>query len=85
MRLFARVSDPDLLLKSLNEAGIAFYRVVEGNLVEAVYFSSSRSVYFYGGLTPQQLEMLKAQAFPAKSLRVNTNRGDIEVDQLEGA
>ena len=83
MRLFAKVCDPELLLRSLNEAGSAFYLVEESNLVEAVYFSASRSVYFYGGMISQQLESLRAQAYPVKALRVNENRGDIEVTQLE--
>jgi len=34
MKLFAKISDPGLLLKSLNEAGTAFYRVVEKGLIE---------------------------------------------------
>jgi len=83
VKLFARVKEPELLLRSLNEAGTAFYRVVEGDTVEAVYFSASRSIYFHGELTHGGLEMLKAQAYPARELRVNTNRGDIEVSQLE--
>ena len=83
MRLFAKVNEPELLLRSLNEAGTAFYRVVEGCVVEAVYFSASRSIYFFGVLTPRQLETLKAQAYLAREFRVNERSGDIEVSQLE--
>ena len=83
MRLFAKVNEPELLLRSLNEAGTAFYRVVEGYVVEAVYFSASRCIYFFGGLTSKQLETLKAQAYVAREFRVNERSGDIEVSQLE--
>jgi len=83
MRLFAKISDPGLLLKSLNEAGTAFYRPVKGNIVEAVYFSTSRMVYFLGELTPQQYETLKAQAYRAESFSLDEQRGTITVSQLE--
>lgn len=67
MRLFAKVSDPELLLKSLNEAGTAFYRLVEGNIVEAVYFSTSRTIYFLGELTPRQYEVPEGSGLPRRA------------------
>ena len=83
MRLFAKVSEPGLLLKSLNEAGVAFYRKLEGGRVEAVYFSASRTIYFQGEMEPKQLEALRCQAYAARSFRVNEQRGEVEVSQLE--
>lgn len=83
MRLFAKVSDPELLLRSLNEAGTAFYRLVEGNTVEAVYFSTSRTIHFLGEFTPRQYESLKGQAYPAERISVDEQRGTITVAQLE--
>jgi len=91
MKLFAKVSDPDLLLRSLNEQGAAFYRRVgeggEGDgsrmSVEAVYFSASRIIYFRGGLTAQQFEILKSQAHRVKGLIINDKLGLIEVNQIE--
>jgi len=83
MKLFAKVSDPELLLKSLNEAGTAFYRIVEGNTIEAVYFSTSRTVYFVGELTPKQYDTLKAQAYRAERFHINEQTGTIEVSQME--
>ena len=82
MRLFAKVSDPDLLLRSLNEAGTAFYRPVGGKVVEAVYFSASRTIYFLGELTPRQYESLKGQAYPAERISVDERWGTIMVDQI---
>ena len=84
MRLFAKVSEPGLLLRSLNEAGMAFYRRLEGGRVEAVYFSASRTIYFLGVMEPGELEALRAQAYQARSFRVNERRGEVEVSQLEG-
>ena len=83
MRLFAKVSDPELLLRSLNEMGTAFYRPVKGEIVEAVYFSASRAIYFLGKLNREQYEVLKSQAHPAKRFRLNGQREIIEVDQFE--
>ena len=83
MRLFAKISDPGLLLKSLNELGTAFYRVVEDNTVEALYFSANRTIYFKGELTPQQYDTLKVQAYPADRISFNEQNGTVEVSQLE--
>ena len=83
MRLFAKISDPKLLLRSLNEMGTAFYRPVKGEIVEAIYFSGSRAIYFLGELNREQYEVLKSQAHPAKRFRLDEKREIIEVDQLE--
>lgn len=83
MKLFAKINDPELFLKSLNEQGTAFYRPVEGDLVEAVYFSTSRTVYFIGEISHQQYDILKAQAHRAEKFRINEQLGVIEVSQLE--
>ena len=83
MRLFAKVSEPGLLLRSLNEAGVAFYRRLEGGRVEAVYFSASRTIYFVGEMVAGELEALKGQAYLARSFRVDERRGEVEVSQLE--
>jgi len=83
MKLFAKISDPGLLLKSLNERGTAFYHIVKDNTVEAVYFSASRTIYFIGDLTPQQYDSLKGQAYPAERISFNEQLGTIEVSQLE--
>ena len=78
MKLFAKVSDAQLFLRSLCEAGTAFYHPTEKNLVEAVYFSSNRTVYFRGEMTPAQYTTLKAQAYPAEKIQVDEVRGQIE-------
>ena len=83
MRLFAKVSEAGLLLRSLNEAGVAFYRRLEGGRVEAVYFSASRTIYLVGVMEPGEFEALRAQAYQAKAFRVNEQRGEVEVSQLE--
>ncbi len=83
MRLLAKISDADLFIKMLNELGVAFYRKVEDNIVEAVYFSSNRTIYFKGSLTSAQLESLKAQAYEANSIGLDVNRELLEVSQFE--
>jgi len=83
VKLFAKISDAGILLKSLNEAGTAFYRVVEKGLVEAVYFSTSRTIYFMGELSREQLKTLRAFAVEVESFRIDEFNGVIEVSQLE--
>ena len=83
MKLFAKISDPGLLLKSMNEAGTAFYRVVEKCLVEALYYSTSRTIYFMGELSKEQLKTLRAFAIEVESFRIDEFNGVIEVSQLE--
>lgn len=83
MRLFAKVSDPELFLRALNEAGTAFYRIIKKNLVEAVYFSSNRTVYFKGDMNPKQFNALKAQAYPSEKIHVDEVRGQVEISQFE--
>ena len=82
MRLFAKISDPDLFLKMIYEAGTAFYSTIKGNEVEAIYFSSNRTIYFKGEMTPAQYENLKAQAYPSERIFIDEIRGQVEVSQL---
>jgi len=81
MKLFAKISDPGLLLKSLCELGTAFYRRLEGGVYEAIYFSGSRTIYFRGELSRQQLKSLKALAYPAESISLDEEEGTVEVSQ----
>ena len=83
MKLVAKILDPDLFLKMLYEAGSAFYHPVEDNIVEAVYFSSNRTVYFRGEMKPAQYEALKVQAYPAERIHVDEARGQVEISQFE--
>jgi len=83
LRLFAKISDPELLIRSLNEKGTAFFRTIEGETVEAVYFSSNKAIYFKGELSLQQYGILKAQAYRAKRFKLDENMKIIEVDQLD--
>ena len=85
MKLFAKISDADLFLKALNEAGTAFYHIVsqtnEETRVEAVYFSSNRTVYFKGDVKPAQLQALRTQAYPAELIRLDEDREQVEILQ----
>jgi hypothetical protein len=85
LKLFAKISDADLFLKGLNEAGTAFYHVVSQTngeaRVEAVYFSSNRTVYFKGDIKPAQLQALRTQAYPAELIRLDEDREQVEILQ----
>jgi hypothetical protein len=85
MKLLAKISSADLFLRMLNELGVAFYRKLEGDIVEAVYFSSNRTIYFRGELTAGQMEALKAQAYQANSIGLDPRRELLEVSQFDDA
>lgn len=83
MKLIAKIKEPELFLEMIYESGKTFYHPIEGNLVEAVYFSSNRTVYFRGEMTHSQLDTLKAQAYPAERIIIDEARGQVEISQLE--
>ncbi|RJS88855.1 hypothetical protein CW700_06310 [Candidatus Bathyarchaeota archaeon] len=82
MRLFAKISDPDLFLKMIYEAGTAFYSTIKGNEVEAIYFSSNRTIYFKDEMTPAQYQNLKAQAYPVETISIDNTCNQVEISQL---
>ena len=82
MKLFAKVNDSQLFLRALNENGTSFYRC-DGPNIEAVYFSSNRTLYFYGEMSLAQFETLKAQAYEVQRIELDEFRGQVEINQFK--
>jgi hypothetical protein len=75
-QLLARITDQDLLQKSIHELGTVFYVADEkSNIVKVVYFSGSRLVEYTGSVDEDLAKRLQAEGH-----RVNL----IEVDEIQG-
>jgi hypothetical protein len=77
LQLVARITDPELLGRSIHEHGTLLYQQdTKGNITRIVYFSSSR-VIEYNGKVDEPL---------AKRLRVEGHQADIiEVDEFQSS
>jgi len=75
-QLLAKITDQELLQKSIHELGTVFYVTDEkGNIVKVVYFSGSRVVEYTGAVEENFAKRLDAEGH-----RVNL----IEVDEIQG-
>jgi len=75
-QLVAKITDVELLRKSIHELGTVFYETdSEDNITRVVYFSGSRVVEFVG----------KVDDALARRVRAEGHRVElIEVDELQG-
>lgn len=83
MELFAKTHNITLLKKSMHELGAAFYRLHGDNLAEVVYFSGTRTIHFKGKISPDELKLIKAQAFPVESIEINEATQLLKITQQE--
>jgi len=76
LQLIARITDPELLRKSMHELGTIFYVADEkGSIVKVVYFSGSRVVQYTGAVDENLAKRVHAEGH-----KVNL----IEVDEIQG-
>jgi hypothetical protein len=75
-QLVAKITDVELLRKSIHELGTVFYQTDgDGNITKVVYFSGSRVLEFVG----------KVDESLAKSVKALGHRVDVvEVDEFQG-
>lgn len=85
MKLFAKITDPNLLWKSMHELGFTFYRITKmisgTSKVEVLYFAGSRCIYFEGEMNQEEVQRLKALAFPAKKIDFDEYLGVVKIEQ----
>ena len=81
MKLVAKISDVDLLMKSMHKLGTAFYHLCGDDIVEVVYFSGNRIVYFKGKMSSRDLGNVRAHAYPAKRIEIDEEAWVIKVEQ----
>jgi hypothetical protein len=81
MQLFAEISDPILLKKSIHRDGTTFYHLCSDDTVEVAYFSGSRIVHFKGQIPPEQLGILANEAFQVDKIEIDEATGVVKIVQ----
>jgi hypothetical protein len=81
-QLVARITDVELLRKSIHELGTVFYQTDgEGNITKVVYFSGSRVVEFVGKVDEALARRVKAEGHRVESIEVDEFQGFVRVIQ----
>ncbi len=82
LQLLAKISDAELLRKSMPELGTVFYQTDgEGNITKVVYFSGSRVVEFVGKVDEGLAKCVKALGHRVDSIEVDEFQGFVRIVQ----
>ncbi len=82
LQLVAKITDAELLRKSMHELGTVFYQTDgNGNISKVVYFSGSRVVEFTGKVDEALARRVKAEGRKVKSIEVDEFQGFVRVVQ----
>jgi hypothetical protein len=82
VRLFAEVSDEELLGKLMHELGSTFYRQTEQGVYEIVYFSANRIVRYHGKLTEKMAELIKASGYKVARIEIDEISQTVKISQV---
>ena len=81
-QLVAKITDVELLRKSIHELGTVFYETDgEGNITRVVYFSGSRVVEFVGKVDEALARRVKAEGHRVELIEVDELQGFVRVVQ----
>jgi len=81
-QLIAKVTDSDLLRKSMHELGTIFYQTDEkDNVASIVYFSGSRVVQYIGNADEELSRLVRAIGFRVSSIEIDEVQGFIKIVQ----
>ena len=82
LQLLAKISDAELLRKSMHELGTVFYQAdSEGNITKVVYFSGSRVVEFVGKVDEGLAKCVKALGHKVDNIEVDEFQGFVRIVQ----
>jgi len=82
LQLLAKITDAELLRKSMHELGTVFYQADgDGNIVKVVYFSGSRVVEFVGKVDEALARRVKAEGHKVDSIEVDEFQGFVRIVQ----
>ena len=82
LQLVAKISDAELLRKSIHELGTVFYQTDgDGSITKIVYFSGSRVVEFKGKLDEALARRVKAEGHRVSSIEVDEFQGFVRIVQ----
>ena len=84
LQLVAKITDIDLLQKSIHELGTVFYQTnTDGSVTKVVYFSGSRVIEFDGKINETQAKIVKAIGHKVNTIEVNEFQGFVRIVQCE--
>ena len=84
-QLLARITDQELLQKSIHELGTVFYVVDEkGSIVKVVYFSGSRLVEYTGSVDENLARRLQVEGHKVNLIEVDEIQGYVKIVQGSG-
>jgi len=82
LQLLAKITDAELLRKSMHELGTVFYQAdSEGHITRVVYFSGSRVVEFVGKVDEALAKCVKALGHRVDSVEVDEFQGFVRIVQ----
>ncbi|MEM0313192.1 MAG: hypothetical protein QXQ41_01395 [Candidatus Bathyarchaeia archaeon] len=82
LQLLAKITDAELLRKSMHELGTVFYQAdSEDNITRVVYFSGSRVVEFVGKVDEALAKCVKALGHRVDSVEVDEFQGFVRIVQ----
>jgi hypothetical protein len=82
LQLLAKITDVELLRKSMHELGTVFYQADgDGNITKVVYFSGSRVVEFVGKVDEALARRVKAEGHKVDSIEVDEFQGFVRIVQ----
>ncbi|RLF28493.1 MAG: hypothetical protein DRN14_04110 [Thermoplasmata archaeon] len=79
--LVANISDPELLMGLVHDAGTLFYQRLGKGIYNVIYFSRTRVVAFKGKLTKEQEERIKSIGYEVKEISIDFDTGMVEIKQ----
>ena len=81
-QLVARITDVELLRKSIHELGTVFYQTDgEGTITKVVYFSGSRIVEFVGKVDEGFAGIVKAMGHKVSNIEIDEFQGFVKIIQ----
>lgn len=82
IQLAAKVTDPELLNKSINKEGTLFYQQdLKGYITRIVYFSVSRVIEYEGPVDQKLAELVRAQGYQADTIEMDKHLSLIRITQ----
>jgi len=82
LQLVAKITDAELLRKSIHELGTVFYQTDgDGSIAKVVYFSGSRVVEFVGRVDEALARRVKAEGHRVSSIEVDEFQGFVRIVQ----
>jgi len=81
-QLIAKITDQELLRKSIHELGTVFYvKDEKGNIVKVVYFSGSRLVEYTGAVDENFAKRLQVEGHKVNLIEVDEVQGYVKIVQ----